>query len=177
MPVRQSCRNALSQYHREYVGGENPFDVQPYPYPLLMRFVPPFKEVWAHVAALPPVTRAYGVLLTVGRLRVEDCLEKPVVVDGGLRRDGHVVPLTTQAAEWLSAWRRPRSAKDVRTALGPYSVSEMHASVVAALQARGVPERTIMMVYGRQSAMKYCVADRPLGYFRTDLLAGDALRG
>jgi hypothetical protein len=172
LATRLSCSNALTQYYREYHRERsNPFTAQPYPYPLLRRFVPSFADLLAQVMAQPQPARAYGLLLLLGRFRLEDVVSfDPQSIRGGvLHHAGRCVPLKEQiAADIVDGWQPCRVA-EVRAVLGKDRLQDWHGALIAELFNRGVREDVVMAIYGRQSAMAVDVAVRPVGLFRVAL--------
>lgn len=173
LATRLSCSNALIQYYREYRPEviPNPFSVQLYPYPVLRRFVPAFADLYARVTALPQPYKAYGLLLILGRLRIEDVERFDVdsVRGSVLHYAGRCIPLKEQDARAIvEGWRRPATG-EVRSVIGRERIQDWHGAVIAELFRRGVREDVVMAVYGRQSATVIDVAIRPVGLFRVPL--------
>lgn len=173
LATRLSCSNALIQYYREYHPAvtPNPFSVQLYPYPVLRRFVPAFAELYAQVTALAQPYKAYGLLLLLGRLRIEDVERFDVgsIRDSVLHYAGRCIPLKERDAQAIvEGWRRP-SPGDVRSVIGRGRIQDWHGAVIAELFRRGVREDVVMAIYGRQSATVVDVAVRPVGLFRVPL--------
>lgn len=169
--VRLSCYNALSQYYRER-HAHNPFVVNPYPYPLLKRYVPDFDSLYKQVLALEPALKAYGLLMLLGRLSIDDVMafDSTALTDHGLIHDGRMVPLKKTDVDTIRAgFVKPTKDKIVRALYG-HRLQDYHSATIAYLFDKGVSEEVIMAIYGRQSAMKVGVARYNVGLFRTRLV-------
>lgn len=169
--VRLSCYNALSQYYRER-HDHNPFAVNPYPYPLLKRYVPDFDSLYKQVLALEPALKAYGLLMLLARMSVDEVMafDTASLTDYGLIHDGRVLPLKQADLETIrSCFVKPTKDKVV-SALCGYRLQDYHSATIAYLFDKGVSEEVVMAIYGRQSAMKVGVARHNVGLFRTRLI-------
>jgi hypothetical protein len=168
---RVSCINALAEYHQKHVGGVNPFKVNPWPYPLLTRWLPAsFGELFDALRAFEG-NKAHIALILVCRASVNEV----VTWNGTVRRgcvvlDGRCVPVTDEVASWLSGWVPPtrRQVQASVRAFG-YSVADMHGALSEELIRLRVHETMRAAVYGRWSAMRYAVAEQRVGFFGTPL--------
>ena len=156
--TRASCINAVGQWERER--GNHPFASNPYPYPLLMRFLPlSFNEALNYVRGLEGADRATVAAWLLLKARSGDEVE---VRENRAYVDGRVVPVTDEVAEWLAEYEPGH-----RGPLPPgVKVTDLHGALQHELVQRGVPEVTRAGLYGRWSAMKFAVADQPLTLFR-----------
>ena len=171
LATRASCINALSEYHRVYLKVPDPFKVNPWPYPLLRRYLTAsFGELvdrLRHSQFTNPERAAVAVVLVCGATKKEAASWQGCT--GNLARfEGRVVPLTDEVAAWLQP---PFTAADLTSGMRRLgvSVAEAHGALTVELIERGVPEVTRAALYGRWSAMKYTVASEPLGLFRTPI--------
>ena len=169
LATRSSCINALSEYHRVYLKVEDPFKANPWPYPLMKRFLPKsFKDLFKAVRALDCEAdeKACLALILVCGATTKQAASWCGEVKGNVARlDGRVVPLTDEVADWLRTPGNPKAAKSGLVKLG-VSASDVHGALAAELFKLKVPEVTRAAIYGRWSAMKYEVAEKPLGLFQ-----------
>jgi hypothetical protein len=167
--TRASCINALSEYHRVYLKVPDPFKVNPWPYPLLRRFLPQsfdqLLQAVRHSDFTNPERCAVALVLVCGASKRE--AETWSGMTGNLARfPGRVVPLTDEVAQWLQYTTTPADLKAGLHRLG-VTVVEVAGALTAELVRRRVPEVTRAAVYGRWSAMQYAVPTGPIGLFRT----------
>lgn len=169
LATRASCINALSEYHRVYLKVTDPFKTNPWPYPLLRRFLPKtFDQLLTairHSDFSNPERCAVALVLVCGASRAE--AGSWAGLTGNLARfPGRVVPLTDEVARWL---RYPTTLSDLKAGLNrlDLTVVEVAGALTAELVRRDVPEVTRAAVYGRWSAMQYSVAVATVGLFRT----------
>ncbi len=169
--TRLSCHNALNQYYRERFDS-NPFAANPYPYPLLKRYVPDFNTIYQKVLSLNKKLIPYGLLMLLGRFSKEDVaafdVAKLNVNKGVLEHAGRCIPLKKRDATTIATYTKP-TGKEITAALCGYRLLDLHSATVAYLFNAGASEELIMAIYGRQSAMKVDVAVCPLGVFRVRL--------
>ncbi len=162
LATRNSCINAISEWHRDYLKQPDPFADNPYPYPLLTRYLPiSFAEAWSWVKGLEQPQQAWAVLLLLCRFKWAEVL----AWDGTLP----AVPLTDEARLMLSGYKKP-PPKTKPLAPPGCKVTDLHAALFLELKRRNVPEVTTATLYGRWSAMKFAVVDSPVGYFRCPVL-------
>lgn len=167
LTTRVSCINALAEYHRDYVGGVNPFKVNPWPYPVLTRFLPKtFQDCWESIVA-DNGCRWPAALVLVCRAS----LDEVVGWDGSLRNGcvlvgGRCVPVPEKVREILAEWSPITKAEAKQAILRFGAVVDLHGALSEELIRRGVPEITRATIYGRWSAMRYQVATKRSGFFR-----------
>jgi hypothetical protein len=111
----------------------------------------------------------YGLLMLIARFSKEDVLafdiSKLNAGKGILEHNGRCIPLKKRDAAVIATYTKP-TTKEIITAMCGYRLLDLHSATVAYLFNAGVPEETIMAIYGRQSAMKVDVAVCLLGLFR-----------
>ena len=167
--VRLSAINAISEWHRKHLGRPSPFAANPHPYPLLTRYIPwSFAQAWGWVGDQPNPQRQWYTLALVGRADTADVVVGPTGFgEGWFEVGGRVVPTTAPVVETLQGYQPPRHKAQIRVGLPPgVKLTDLHAALFVELQRRNVPETTLASVYGRWSAMRFAVADRPMGWFR-----------
>jgi hypothetical protein len=167
--VRLSAINAIAEWHQKHLGRPSPFANNPHPYPLLTRYIPwSFAEAWAWVQAQPDPQRQWYTLALVGRADTADVVTGPTGFgDGWVGVADRVVPVTAAVLAVLQGYTPPRRKSEVSRGLPDgVKLTDLHAALFVELQRRGVSETTMASVYGRWSAMRFAVADRPMGWFR-----------
>lgn len=168
--VRLSCFNALNQYYRER-HTSNPFIYNPYPYPLLKRYVPDFNKLYEQVSALSDEIRPYGLLILLCRLSIDEVYRFDIsnITDFGIKHDGRLIPLKKANLDDIRSYFVKPVKNKIMQALCGYRIQDLHSATVAYLFENGVREDVIMAIYGRQSAMKVAVARYNVGLFRVRL--------
>lgn len=169
LATRSSCINALSEYHRVYLGIEDPFKANPWPYPLMRRYLPQSFSALFYTLKHSDFTDAerscVALVLVCGASQSEAQKWSGSVVENVVHLDGRLVPLTDTVARWCGSPGNRDALKTGMKKLG-VSIAEAHGALAAELIRLKVPEVTRAAVYGRWSAMKYEIAEKPKGLFR-----------
>lgn len=164
LPFRQATQNAVAEWYRDYQNIDpNPVSVNPFPYPLLTRYVEfTFEEIFEKIKQMEPEDRVRHLVLLFGYCKQDVLVQATWRVKGNfLEVEGRSIPITNQVRDWLIP---VKTAKSWRPKI-PSAVMQSALFV----ELNQIPEVTRAGIWGRWSAMKFAKPKKSW-LFRVDLV-------